>query len=121
MKLADLFENLHPAPLEPDLSSTLPPTFIMPQLQNTDTYVQYRYLVALGSAEAIKRGEIKMDQESTWNENTSVVCYTPAEEEIVRIANKHMGVSAKKISKSPSKEPKWVNTTSPVAKFKDIE
>jgi hypothetical protein len=62
-----------------------------------------------------------MDQESTWNETTSVVCYTPAEEEIVKTANKHMGVNAKKISRTPSKEPKWVNKTSPVAKFRDIE
>lgn len=121
MKLSDLFEDLNPVPLHSDLASTLPPTFIMPQLQNTDTYVQYRYLIALSAAEALKKGEITMDQESTWNENTSVICYTPEEEEIVKIANKHMGVNAKKVSRTKSQEPTWVNKKSPVATFKDFD
>ena len=121
MKLADLFEQLRPVSLDNDISSTLPPTVVMPELQNNDTYEQYRYLIALAAAEAIDRNEIDMAQESPWNETTSVVCYAPAEEAIVNKANKHMGVSYKKISKTTSKEPKWVNKTSPVAKFRDIE
>lgn len=121
MKLADLFEDLKPVPLRKDLTATLPPTILMPQLKSNDSYVQYRYLIALGAAEAIKRGEVDMAQESPWNENTSVVCYTSAEEEIVNLANKHMGLSSKKISKTPSQEPSWVNTKSPVAKFKDFD
>lgn len=121
MKLVDLFEQLQPVPLRKDFASTLPPTYVMPELQNNDSYQQYRYVVALGAAEAIKRGEIEMAQESTWNENTSVVCYTPAEEAIVQAANRHMGVEGKKISTTPSSEPPWVNTKSPVAVFKDYD
>lgn len=121
MKLADLFENLHPVPLRDDFASTLPPTYIMPELQNNDSYVQYRYIVALAAAEAVAKGEVKMEQESTWNENTSVVCYTPAEEQIVQNANKIMRVNAKKVSTTPSHEPKWINKASPVAKFRDYE
>lgn len=121
MKLADLFEQLHPVPLRKDLTSTLPPAVTIPELQNNDTYAQYRYLVALATAEAIDRGEIEMAQASPWNENTSVVCYTPQEEVIVKKANKHMGVSSKSLSKTSSQEPNWVNKSSPVAKFRDIE
>lgn len=121
MRLRDLYEGLHAAPLRSDLTDTLPPTYVIPDLQNNDSYVQYRYLVALAAAEAIEKGEVGMAQESTWNEMTSVVCYTPAEEIIVKDANKHMGVFGKKISKTPSKEPTWVNTSSPVATFKDLD
>ena len=121
MKISDLFEGLHAVPLRADLTDTLPPTYVMPELQNNDSYVQYRYLVALAAAEAIERGEIDMAQASTWNEMTSVVCYTPEEEAIEQDANKHMGVNGKKISKTPSKEPTWVNKNSPVRSFKDLD
>jgi hypothetical protein len=121
VRLKDLYEGLHAAPLRTDLTDTLPPTYVIPDLQNNDSYVQYRYLVALAAAEAIERGEIDMAQASTWNEMTSVVCYTPAEETIVKDVNKHMGVYGKKISKTPSKEPTWVNRNSPVRTFKDLD
>ena len=98
----------------------MPPTMVIPELQNNDSYTQYRYLMALAAAEAIKRGEVAMDQESAWNENTSVVCYAPEELEIVNLANKMMGVTGKKISSTPSQEPKNINVTSPVRRFVDL-
>jgi hypothetical protein len=120
MKIADLLENFRAAPLRKDLIATMPPTVVIPELQNNDSYAQYRYLLALASVEAIKRGEVEMSQQSAWNENTSVVCYSPEEFEIVNMANKLMGVTGKKISTSPSQEPKHVNTASPVRPFVDV-
>jgi hypothetical protein len=120
MKIAELLENFRAAPLRKDLVSTMPPTVVIPELQNNDSYTQYRYLMALASAEAIRRGEVAMDQESAWNENTAVVCYAPEELEIVDMANKMMGVTGRKISSTPSQEPKHINSASPVRKFVDF-
>lgn len=122
MLLIDLFENTFvPIPLRHDIERALPPTFVIPELQNTDTYQQYRYMIALASAHAIKNGDVDMAQESAWNENVAVVCYTPAEEETVKLANKHMKVSGKLIAHEQSKEIGSVNTKSPVRPFKDLD
>lgn len=120
MKISDLMENFHAAPLRKDLTATMPPTVVIPSLQNNDAYTQYRYLMALASAEAVRRGEVSMDQESAWNENMAVVCYSPAELEIVDMANKILGVVGEKISSTPSQEPNRINVSSPVRPFVDF-
>jgi hypothetical protein len=121
MKIIELIEGFAPGDLRDDIKDTLPPTIVIPDLQNNDAYTQYRYLVAMASAKAVENGEVQMDQASAWNENISVVCYTPEEEQIAAAASKMMGVNNQKISSTRSQEPKNVNTTSPVRKFKDIE
>jgi len=121
MKIIELIEGFSPAPLRADVKDTLPPTVVIPDLQNNDIYTQYRYLVAMASVKAIENGDVQMDQESAWNENISVVCYTPEEEEIAASASRMMGVTNKKISTTKSQESKTVNTTSPVRKFKDFD
>jgi len=85
MKLIDLIESRKQAPLNIELHNTMPPTFIMPSLQNNDSYMQYRYVIALAAARAIENGDVQMDQLSTWNENQAVVCYAPEEQERITI------------------------------------
>ena len=121
MRLIDLLEGRKSAPLSIDLHNTMPPTFIMPTLQNNDSYMQYRYVVALAAAKAVEKGEVDMDKLSTWNENQAVVCYAPAEEELVKLANKHMDVGSEMITDTPSQEPDSVFHDSPVRPFKDYD
>jgi hypothetical protein len=123
MRWKDLKENIkgRAPPLPKEIESTLPPTIVIPELQNNDTYKQYRYLLALAAAQAHENGEITFNTQSSWNENTSVVCYTPEEQRIVELANKLMGVSGKEIVKTKSHEDPHVNTRSPVPKRRSMD
>lgn len=85
---------------------------IVPQVRNTDTYMQYRYGVALAAA-AAQQGE-EFQQESAWSENISMVGYTDAEIEIMDAADKLMGVSGVALT-GKSSEKSDVNSSSPVA------
>jgi hypothetical protein len=70
-------------------------------------------MLALGVALAVERGEVEMAANSMWNQQQTVICYTPEEEEILRLANKLMGVdSANEITGKKSIEPDWVNKVS---------
>lgn len=104
-----------------EIESTLPPTIVIPELQNNDTYKQYRYLLALAAAQAHENGDIKFKSQSSWNENTSIVCYTPEEQRIVELANKLMGVQGVNIVNSRSHEGPNVNTRSPVPKRRSMD
>lgn len=116
MRLRDLLEGseLKSAKLHSDLANTLPPMFVMPQMQNSNGYVQYRHALALGVALAVERGEVEFDQQSAMNQMQTVICYTPQEQEILELTNKLMGVTGKQLSRTPSQEPDFVNKVSPV-------
>ena len=121
MKLCDILEGFRPSPLSSAVKDTLPATYIMPQLQNTDPYRQYRYVIALASAKSIESNDVTMEQESAWNESMAAICYTPEEEQIVKLANKHLNLKSELISTSRSEEPKFVNKVSTVRPFKDYD
>lgn len=114
MKLTDLFEQTE---LSYDVQNTLPPTFVIPKLQSSDAYMQYRHSVAMAAARS-QQGD-KAKKESAWGENQAVICYSDAEIETLEMANKIMGVESKVLSSSKSTENKSVNKVSPVRKFKD--
>jgi len=120
MRLRDLLETSIPG-LEPDIEDTLPPTMIIPELINSDTYRQYRYVVALAAAGAVAKGEVEFNANSTWNESLSALAYTPQELEIIELANKMMGVQGVMVSKSKSHEPDHVHSVSPVMPFNMTE
>ena len=117
MRLSDLLEaagTLKSAKLRKDLVKTLPPTTVMPDMQNSNGYTQYRHSLALGVALAVDRGEVEFDQQSAMNQMQTVICYTPQEQEILSLANKLMGVKGVQLSTTPSHEPDFVNKVSPV-------
>lgn len=88
-------------PLSPEYNAAIPRAKVVPQLRNTDTYLQYRYGVAMAAAMA---PEHEFDQESVWGENIGIIAYSPAEEEIIRRADKLMGVASEEISQGESME-----------------
>lgn len=113
-------ELLEQKTLPEDIKDSLPPTFVMPGLQNSDYYRQYRHLIALAAARSRTESGEPLGSESAWGENQAVVCYTKADEETLKLANKIMGVTSKALSDSPSHEMPDTNKVSPVRKFVEL-
>jgi hypothetical protein len=103
--------------LHPDVKNTMNSTTIIPELVSSDAYKQYRYTLALAAAKAVAAGEIDFNALSAWNESMTAVAYTPAEDEIIELANQLMDVKGVKLSDHPSREPDDTNTVSPVMRF----
>jgi len=95
-----------------DVDESIPNAVILPELRNTDTYMQMRYGMALAAAAA---GETDYEQESVWAENVTMVSYTPQESELVQRANNLMGVKDIPLTRPGSQERTDVSKVSPVA------
>ena len=104
--------------LNADVDAALQGVWVQRQLRNTDPYMQYRYGIAIAAARADAAGHVEFEQESPWAENLTIVGYTPEDAEVVKLADKLMGVTATRIADDSSKEPKDTNNSSPVAQPK---
>jgi hypothetical protein len=115
MRLHDLYEQEFRAAKTPNrLKATLPPTYMVPALVNSNGYPQYRHGLAMAAALAAEKGEVEWDPQSMWNQTQTVICYAPEELEILNAANKLMGVKGVSVTSSESHEPDWVNNKSPI-------
>ena len=121
MRIKELLEGYKTPALRSDIKSTLPPTLTIPELPNSNGYDQYRYLLNMAAAEAVKRGEIQVDQESAFNQSITVVCYAPQEVDIIKNTDVLMGVTHTPVVVTKSMEPDWVHKQSSVRAFKDYE
>jgi hypothetical protein len=99
--------------LSGEVAAAIPNARVVSQLRNTDTYMQYRYGIALAAA-AASQGE-EFEQESAWSENVGLVGYTDADMETIKRADKLMGVTGENISGSGSYEQTDVNTKSAIS------
>ena len=97
-----------------EIDPALPNAFIEPNVRNTDTYMQGRYGQALAAAAAQQQEGEEYEQESTWAENFGMVAYSKEEIEIIKAADKLMGVKSIRLS-DKSSEKADVGKTSPVA------
>jgi len=104
--------------LNADVDAALPGVWVQHQLRNTDPYMQYRYGIAIAAARADAAGHVEFEQESPWAENLTIVGYTPEDAEVVKLADKLMGVKATRIADDSSREPADTNNVSPTAKPK---
>lgn len=96
-----------------EVDPALPNAMIEPQVRNTDAYMQGRYGQALAAAAAMQAGD-KFEQESTWAENFGMVAYSQEEIDIIKQADKLMGVKSIKLS-DKSREKDDIGSRSPVA------
>jgi hypothetical protein len=96
-----------------EVDPAIPNAMIEPEVRNTDTYMQSRYGLALAAAAAMQNGE-KFEQETAWAENFGMLAYTDQEVEIIKQADKLMGVRSITLS-SKSKEKSDIGSVSPVA------
>jgi hypothetical protein len=104
--------------LDSDSDATLPGVWVQRQLRNTDPYMQYRYGVAVAAARAEQAGNVEFEQESPWAENLTIVGFSPEDGEVIKMADKLMGVKATQIADQASREESGVMTQSPVSKRK---
>jgi hypothetical protein len=98
-----------------DVDAALPGVWVQRQLRNTDPYMQYRYGLALAAARAEAAGHVKFEQESGWAENLTIVGYTPEDEDVIKLADKLMGVRGTRVADNASREAAGTMTKSPVA------
>jgi hypothetical protein len=104
--------------LDADVDRALPGVWVQRDLRNTDPYMQYRYGLALAAARADLAGHVDYEQESPWSENLTLVGFVPEDEDVIKAADKLLGVKGTQIADQKSLEPKDTYTTSTVAKPK---
>jgi hypothetical protein len=95
----------------------LPGVWVQRQLRNTDPYMQYRYGLAMAASRADAAGHVEFEQESGWAENLTIVGYTAEDEEVIRMADKLMGVTGTRVADTASRETSDANTKSPVSNW----
>ena len=121
-ELIELFEGKSQgtsAPLARSVNATLPGVYVIPQLRNTDTYMQYRYGLALAAAAGRAADpNLNYEQESAFAENMTLVTYSKEDKRIIDLACKLMGVQIKQIADPESREPDDTYTASPTPKQK---
>ncbi len=111
--------------LQPGVAEALPSTFIIPGLPNQNSYVQYRYGVALagaGAKEALeKEGSDTFHKESPWGDGMIIVAYDESEVDLMKKALALMNVGgATQISTAKSSESSTTGKISPVRSVKGV-
>lgn len=115
MKIREILSEGGTGSLTTGVARAMPTTWELPGLPNQDPYLQYRMGLALANA----RSSEPENTESAFGENMSIVGYTDADTETVKLALKQMGKKfakgAKSISTKKSEEAPDVNKSSPTA------
>lgn len=115
MKIKEILNEGGTGSLTDGVRHTLARTYVLPNLKNSDFYLQYRMGVALAAAQG--RHNDTFDAVSTFGENMTISNYTTADEEIMKSALKLMGKelgTARQISTDSSEEAQDTNKLSPV-------
>ena len=122
MRLIDLFEGGFPTgKIRNSVKDTLPIIGVIPEIDNGNLYLNYRFGVTLASALSVANGEHAYSKQIPWHTQQTVAPYTQQELEIVKLACAQSGFTLDMLHDEVSREPDWVNTTSPVMKFRMLE
>ena len=103
------------------ISNPLPATWVIPELQNQNAYLQYRFSIALAGAKATRNGDIpKLNKDSVWGENQIVSGYmNPDIDKDIDFALDEMGLKGKVlVTSKESEETSDTGINSPVKPFK---
>jgi hypothetical protein len=114
MKSTEIIVENNTTPHSAGVKRSLPKILVFPNLTNQDAYLQYRFGLAMASAGAVAKGEVKYQKTNEFGEQLVVVPQTQAEEDIVNLARKIYKV----VSSPQSEEATDVINVSPVAKRK---
>lgn len=114
----DLFEDFPTKSVTTTLNDTLPQIVIMPELTSSNNYPQYRFMTIMAAARAVEKGEVPYKKLVPWATAMAVAGYAPSEVETALLAAKQSGIEVQIMTNTKSHEPEWVNTASPVMKFK---
>lgn len=100
-------------PLRKSVKAALPAGRIHPSLDNGNPYQSYRYGVALAGSP-----DTDMYTDGPFGSKLLTIGYTEAEREIIKSADKTMGVKSQELTSKDSLETNTTNTSSVVAKPK---
>ena len=104
------------------ITKPMPSTWVIPELQNQNAYLQYRFSIALAGAKAARNGDIpRMDKDSVWGENQLVSGYmNPDVADDIDFALGEMGLKGSKVlvTSEHSEETPDTGIASPVKAFK---
>ena len=103
------------------ISNPLPATWVIPELQNQNAYLQYRFSIALAGAKATRNGDIpKLNKDSVWGENQIVSGYmNPDIDKDIDFALDEIGLKGKVlVTSKESEETSDTGINSPVKPFK---
>ena len=103
------------------ITKPMPSTWVIPELQNQNAYLQYRFSVALAGAKATRDGHIpRIDKDSVWGENQLVSGYmNPDIESDIDFALGEMGIKGKVlVTSKESEETPDTGIVSPLKGFK---
>jgi hypothetical protein len=103
------------------IANPLPATWVIPELQNQNAYLQYRFSIALAGAKATRNGDIpKLNKDSVWGENQIVSGYmNPDIDKDIDFALDEMGLKGKVlVTSKESEETSDTGKNSPVKPFK---
>ena len=99
--------------LRQSVKDAIPSANVHPTLDNSSPYHSYRYGIALAGSPTDD-----LDTDGPFGQKLLTIGYSAADREIIKRADKIMGVKSKKIGSDDSKEAKFVNNVSPVSKPK---
>ena len=103
------------------IANPLPSTWVIPELQNQNAYLQYRFSIALAGAKAARNGDIpKLNKDSVWGENQIVSGYmNPDIDKDIDYALDEMGLKGKVlVTSKESAETSDTGIDSPIKAFK---
>jgi hypothetical protein len=113
MKIKEILSEGGTGSLTTAVARAMPTTWELPGLPNQDPYLQYRMGLAMANA----RSDEPFDDKSAFGENMSIVGYTDADNETVKLALKRMGApysdGAHSIATRKSEEATDINKKSP--------
>ena len=123
MRAKEFIRESKPEKLPADKAAALPAAYIIPELQNQNPYLQYRFGVAMagakGAAHRKKDGVPIMAKTGPFGESEVVVSYGYDVGPFIDDALKQMGLSGKKrISNTTSTETADAGKVSPIKPFK---
>jgi len=121
MRLIDLLEGYPLGRIRDSVVDTLPPIAVIPQLDNGNLYMNYRFGTTLAAALSVAKGEHPYSKQVPWHTMQSVAPYSPQELEIVKLAAQQSGFTVDMLHDEDGREPDWVNTVSPVAHLPMLE
>jgi hypothetical protein len=114
MKIRELLESSNKAEIASGVQETMPPSL---SVEDMDQYYEY-YRFAVAIAGMPENEGIPIN--GPINDNPWIAPYSAAEHDHVMAVLRKMGKNPKHLTRKPSCEPDWVNKSSPVRPFKDL-
>jgi hypothetical protein len=100
-----------------DHLAAIPGMQMLPQLDNSNPYHMWRFIVAAGALDGKGNG-YKLPLDGPIGQKLNTVTYSKEDGDIIKATAKALGLKSNTVSDQASREPEGTNKTSPVKGFK---